>query len=155
MYTPLHVSGFDRTVATQKGYEIRTDAAGREYSVKSGVASSGAVQPANVIDGNCGDSWVEFVATGHLNGQLGTGFDLDSVAVTYKWRVAITDQVGVGTKSWGGPLAARKTWSAVLDTHSGSRGAAFAQVVVPYSAAILASGSICTSGGPTAFISYY
>lgn len=52
----MHVVGFDATVAKAHGYQVRTSADGRQYSVRIGMAA--AVSPDNQVGGNCGFSYV-------------------------------------------------------------------------------------------------
>lgn len=154
--TSLTVAGFDRKVAAANGYDVRTRPDGREYAIKRGATTGGVALPANEVEGNCGSSWVEFDATGNLRAQLGTGFDVYLPAVTYQWRVTITDQVGVGNVNWASRLNPhRKSWAAVTTTRSGARGSAFAVVATPYSLAVLENGALCRSGGPTSYTNYY
>ena len=53
---PMTITGFNAAVAKAHGYVIRTDAQGREYSVKAGTPD--AVSPDNTVYGNCGSSYI-------------------------------------------------------------------------------------------------
>ncbi|HEY9673814.1 MAG TPA: hypothetical protein V6D11_20400 [Waterburya sp.] len=156
----MYVERFDAKVAASNGYEIKTLSDGRQYSVLKNPstsqpsASNGVVTASNVVKGNCGESWIYFNAIGNLQGSLSTGFRVKAPAISYGWRVDVTDQVGVGTLRWGG-LLFRSAWQGTKRTQSGAKGYAIAKVNPSGSYALLSDGSICVSGGPSASTRYY
>lgn len=149
--TPMHIVGYDRAVAEAHGYTIKTDAQGREYSVKSG-SNVAVVTPNTTISGNCGSSTVTFVNIGNHQAKLGTSFALsgiDGYAVDFHWHVDFIDNYGASYKEWGGGLDLRRTWAGSFTFTSRGAGIAWAELSTG-SFAILEDGGVCYSGGPVA-----
>jgi hypothetical protein len=156
---PMHVEGFDAKVAAENGYEIRTLPDGKQYSVpqntQQGLAvPDDAASTNNAVKGNCGESYLYFYAKGGLKGEVTTGFKVNRPAISYSWRVEVTDRAGVGTLNWDGGLAFRETWEGKRTT-KGASGSAVAVVNPADSYALLSNGAICVSGGPSDSIYYY
>lgn len=146
----LRITGFDRNVAAANGYEIRTDAEGREYSVAAGTKSTaGTVSPNNSVGGNCGVSSLFWGPTSGHSADIITGFrDLIKPAVQLTWIVHVIDKYGVSDKKWSGPLDNKTSW--VGTNHFTSAGAGPASATVTTGTAILNTGAVCTTGHPTA-----
>jgi hypothetical protein len=157
----MYVERFDAKVAASNGYEIKTLPDGRQYSVLRNSSTSpssvptGTVTVANLVKANCGESWLYFDAIGNLQGKVSTGFRVIAPAIQYGWRVDVTDQIGVGTLTWGGGLLLSKAWQGTRLTKSGAKGYATARVNPSGSYALLVDGSICVSGAPSDSTRYY
>ncbi len=148
---PMHVADFDEKVAAENGYEIRTGADGKRYSVKKEgpeQAADGAVSPQGVITGNCGYSWLYYDAIGDSRVQIKTGFHVDRPAVSYWWLVLTKDDGGQTKQNWAGGLAFRTQWGVKRTLKNMTHGLSQAYVSTS-SSALLADGSVCTSGGPS------
>jgi hypothetical protein len=149
---PMTITGFNAAVAKAHGYSIRTDAQGRQYSVKAGAAD--AVSPNNVIDGNCGSSYIYEYAVGNHAVDIQTGFNITTPAVAYWWKYWMRDGGGTSSHTHGGGLALRTSWSD--DERWGALTPGFATSWVDTgSDAILDNGGVCTSGGPSASTTIY
>jgi hypothetical protein len=142
----MRVTGFNAEVARANGYIVKTDAQGRQYSVKPGAAGERAAIP--VIWGNCGMSWVYYNAIGNSSATINTGFSLYWPAVSYWWFVRINDAGGQNNHIWAGGLNRLYGWSAFKTVPGLSHGLSVATVSTA-SSAILADGRVCTSGGPS------
>lgn len=64
-------------------------------------------------------------------------------AFAYAWNVAITDSVGVSTRTWGGLLAFRTSWAGQADFHSTGHGNAYFWVDNSYSYADTLLQGLC------------
>jgi hypothetical protein len=149
---PMTIAGFNAAVAKAHGYVIRTDAQGRQYSVRAGA--SDAVSPDNVIDGNCGSSYIYEYAVGNHAVDIQTGFNITTPAVAYWWKYWMRDRGGTSSHTHGGGLALRTSWSD--DERWGALTPGFATSWVDTgSDAILDNGGVCTSGGPSASTTIY
>jgi hypothetical protein len=145
----MTIKGFDRAVAEANGYEIRTDAAGREYSVKRGTPPEVGVNSpgGSVVEGNCGISRVKINYTGRGSARLETGASVYAPIVAYEWHVKILDPWGVSSQDWG-PLPGPGTPTLGLgrDLSGLGGGNTFAEVQGNTSRVILQGGAICWSG---------
>ncbi len=149
---PMTITGFNAAVAKAHGYTIRTDAQGRQYSVKSGAGD--AIGPNNVIDGNCGSSYIYEYAVGNHAVDIQTGFNITTPAVAYYWKYWMRDGGGTSSHSHGGGLALRTSWSD--DERWGALTPGYATSWVDTgSDALLDNGGVCTSGGPSASTDIY
>ena len=101
--TAMTVQGFDHAVAKANGYEIRTDVAGREYSVKQGqpVDVGPSSENGSVVNGTCGFSFVKINGIGGYTAKLETGAGVYAPVVAYEWHVKIFDNRGVSSQDWG------------------------------------------------------
>jgi hypothetical protein len=156
---PMKVTGFDAAVARAHGYVIRTDAQGREYSVQAGAAatasaSADAVSPDNVIDGNCGSSYLYEYAVGNHAVDIQTGFNVTTPAVAYWWKYWMRDPGGTSSHTHSGGLAARTSWADDERWGALTPGPASAWVDTG-SDALLDNGGVCTSGGPSSSATIY
>jgi hypothetical protein len=140
---PMKIVGFDAAVAKAHGYVIRTDAQGRQYSVKAGAAAI----PGNRVYGNCGDSWLYEIAVGNHAVDIRTGFDVNTPAVAFYWKYWMHDRGGTSSHDDGGGLAFRNTWEADDRWGALTPGPANAWVDSG-SDAILDDGSVCVTAGP-------
>lgn len=141
---PMQVIGFDRAIAAENGFEIRTNSAGQEYSVP--VGSDASATPNNTVYGDCGSSYVQITPVGNHKALIQTGFSVYTGAVDFDWIVHVIDNYGVSNKTWGGPLAFRSSWVGTNNFTSGGTGYASAEVT--YGVAFLWDGTICFSLGP-------
>jgi hypothetical protein len=142
---PMHITGFDPVVAKAHGYVIRTNAAGRQYAVKAG-AKPGAT-PAGIVYGDCGSSWLYYVALGSRRVWVYTGFDVTAPAVYYWWRYWMLDNGGISSHTHSG-IQFSSSWS-TTDTWGGMTAGWSEAWVDASSYAVLASGAVCTSAGPS------
>jgi hypothetical protein len=148
----MHIVGFDASVAAANGYTIKTDANGKQRSIKNDASTnaveSNVVTPDNQIDGNCGSSWIYYNAIGNSSASISTGFALFFPATSYWWFVRINDAGGQNNHVWAGGLANLFGWSVYQQVGGLSHGLSVATVSVQ-SSAVLANGGVCKSGGPT------
>jgi ABC-type amino acid transport substrate-binding protein len=145
---PMKVTGFDAAVAKAHGYEIRTDAQGRQYSVK--IGSKATATPNNQIDGNCGSSYIYITGSaGPRTLSVDTGFNVIFPADSFYWRIWLTDNGGVSTHTWGGGLFLDTGWEHKETYRGMTPGPAYGNVDLN-SDAILVDGEVCTTGGPWA-----
>jgi hypothetical protein len=149
---PMTITGFNAAVAKAHGYTIRTNAQGQQYSVAAGAAN--AVTPDNVVDGNCGTSYIYEYAVGNAAVDIQTGFSITTPAVAYYWKYWMRDGGGTSSHTHGGGLALRKTWDTDDRWGALTRGHATSWVDTG-SDALLANGGVCTSGGPSASATIY
>jgi hypothetical protein len=145
----MHVVGFNKKVAAEHGYVIRTAPDGRQYSVKKG--SPVTVSPANVVTGPCGYSYIYEYGIGNRAIELYTGFSVILPEVGGSWRVRLSDRGGTSFKGYGVSPSANGIWQIDRVIGGLTRGPAQATVVSGSSFAILDNGEVCTSGGPTDF----
>ena len=143
---PMTIVGFNAAVAKAHGYVIRTDAQGRQYSVKAGAPN--VVSPDNTVYGNCGSSYLYEYAIGLDQVDIKTGFTVNTPAVAYWWEYSMRDGGGTSSHTRAGGLAARPGWDDKERWGALTRGPARAWVVSG-SDAILVNGDVCTSGGPS------
>ena len=143
---PMTIIGFNAAVAKAHGYVIRTDAQGRQYSVKAGAPN--VVSPDNTVYGNCGSSYLYEYAIGLDQVDIQTGFNVNTPAVAYWWEYSMRDGGGTSSHTRAGGLAARRSWGDDERWGALTRGPASAWVDSG-SDAILENGDVCTSGGPS------
>ncbi|HEX4254301.1 MAG TPA: hypothetical protein VH089_04380 [Streptosporangiaceae bacterium] len=143
---PMTITGFNAAVAKAHGYVIRTDAQGRQYSVKAGAPN--VVSPDNTVYGNCGSSYLYEYAIGLDQVEIETGFNVNTPAVAYWWEYSMRDGGGTSSHTRAGGLAARSSWGDNERWGALTRGPASAWVDSG-SDAILVNGDVCTSGGPS------
>jgi hypothetical protein len=147
VFADAEITGYDRTVAANNGYEIRVGADGNEYSVVKGAPRDAL--PADFARGNCGVSFVYEVGTGNRCVNLRTGFtDLARPAVSYSWLVHLHDRGGSSTQRWSGGLFFRTSWQGIRNICGLTAGPAWSQVD-SVSNAVLVTGAICHSLAPT------
>ena len=151
----MKIVGFNPAIAKAHGYEIRTDAQGRQYSVKIGAkGAAAAVTPDNSLSGNCGTSYVWYSAIGNQAATLDTGFSgLPEPAIAYTWKVSVTDAVGTGVVSWSGGLALRASWEGTSVTHHSTTGYSYAKVTTGL--VTLDDGTYCATLQPSASTTLY
>lgn len=148
---PMGVTGFDARVAAEHGYEIRTTAEGRLYSVPIGtrpdfvpnyedtIPGPDGLSAQDVRTSNCGTSkiWVDDYA-------FETGYTTKEFGVVYaKWGVTVSSPGAFQDFNLDhGPTT---TWwnytGLVSSAHKGAGGA----TINPLSHVMLSNGSICQS----------
>lgn len=144
----MTIKGFDRAVAEANGYEIRTDAAGKEYSVKRGTPSEmGVSSPGgSAVEGPCGISRVKINYSGRGSARLETGASVYAPITAYEWHVKIIDPWGVSSQDWGPfPGPGTPTLGLARDLSGLGGGNTFAEVQGGTSRVILTTGAICWS----------
>jgi glutamyl endopeptidase len=139
-------------VQLDNGAIIAIPAADENLVMRRAAQDAKAEQPNGIVHGNCGSSWIYLYDKADAHPvRIVTGFHVNTGAVAYSWQAAITgpqrtdiDYVARGT------LALRTMWednaSTPLDYPQGDYSAA----VSKSSYAVLWTGSVCHSGGPTA-----
>ncbi|GII95572.1 hypothetical protein [Sinosporangium siamense] len=125
----------------------------QEEAVEKSAASAG-VTPEDEVVGNCGSSWFYIMnAPGRDLYQWYTGFRLTGgEAYDFQWRVYIQDLVGGGySRSWSdnGPQWPSATWSSPTVVDRSPINGTHLGYVRSGSHAILTSGAVCYSGGPS------
>lgn len=153
VYFKMHSVGFDARVAAAHGYEVRTGANGKQYSVPKGASASAT--PFNNVTGDCGESWVFESGIGNSSVQLDTGYAVYTNVVSRQWRVILDDNGGESTKNYSG--GATGAYWAVLPIIRGlTKGPGYAHIRSNGSNfAILTDGNVCYSGGPSASTTIY
>lgn len=144
----MTIKGFDRTVAEANGYEIRTDAAGREYSVKRGTSTEvGVSSPGgSSVEGNCGISRVKISYLRRGTARVDTGASVYAPINAYEWHVKVMDPWGVSSQDWGPfPGPGTPTLGLGRDVPGLGGGLTYAEVQGGTSRVILITGAICWS----------
>lgn len=154
--TRMTVSGVNRQIAEAHGFKVVTGPGGIQHAVPTpaainpdGTPYRPKARPNDVVEGDCGDSYLWIHAVGGYVSEIETGFDLDDAAIAFYWRVNRSDPYGSDSNSWGGGLGLDTSWSGEWDVHGGGPGWETAGVVTPASDALLWDGDICASGGPS------
>jgi glutamyl endopeptidase len=139
-------------VELDNGAIIAIPAADKNLVLHRASAEAKAVRPDGKVHGSCGSSWIylEEKTDAHPV-KVYTGFTVRLPAVAYSWHYSVTGPERTGiTADLGGSLAFRTSWSntynATVDFPQGDYKAA----VTKTSFAVLVSGDICLSLGPTA-----
>lgn len=143
----MTISGVNRKVAQAHGFKVATAPDGTQYAVPTAAAvnpdgtryTAATIQPDDFYEGDCGDSYIWIHDVGAHVPEIETGFDLDSDAVSYYWKVNRSDPYGSTSHSWAGGLALDTTWEGEWDIHGGGPGWEIAGVV-PSSDALLWDG---------------
>ncbi|SEC43327.1 hypothetical protein SAMN04489729_1562 [Amycolatopsis lurida] len=144
----MHIGRFDAAVAEAHGYEIRTRSDGTQYSVRKGAPADAL--PMNVVEGNCGRSWVWEDGIGNASVRLNTGFHVRNAVAARSWRVQLDDNGGTSTQPFSGG-ASGAYWDETRIVPGLTRGPGYAVVRSDGSNfAILTDGAVCFSGGPSA-----
>jgi hypothetical protein len=115
-------------------------------------AAQEAAQPAGVVSGNCGSSYITL--SEKANGYpvaMQTGFTVVEPAIDYSWNADIN---GPGNYFYGyeagGALALDSSWEGTYDSPANEPEGIYSALVSPdLSEATLWDGTVCTSGGPT------
>jgi hypothetical protein len=134
-------------VAAANGYQITSAADGTQSSVKIGGAPALAT-PANVIDGNCGSSYVYEYGIGDKAIELYTGISVVLPVTTGHWQVRLSDRGGVGFRNYSVPPNGG-IWQIDRVIGGLTPGPAQANVVTAASFVVLINGGVCYSGGPS------
>jgi hypothetical protein len=143
---PMTITGFDAAVAKAHGYAIRTDAQGREFSVKAGAPA--VATPDNTVYGNCGSSYMYEYGIGNHQVEIETGFNVSTPAVVVWWEYSMRDRGGTSSHTRGGGLDFQRRWADNERWGALTPGPASAWVNSG-SDAILDNGDVCTSAGPS------
>lgn len=150
--TGMYITGFNAAVAKAHGYEIKTNAAGLQYSVKIGSLAAPATDP--VVYGSCGDSYIYYSAIGyrskspHYGASTYTGYDVIGDAVEGHWEATYYDNSGAGLVNTSNAANGTPYWSTSYDTWHGPTGYSWGEVDPNASWALLSDGALCYSGGP-------
>lgn len=143
------IKGGKAAVTLSNGAVISVDASAVKYLEKA-LPKPGRFSPLNTVYGNCGESFVYESGMGNSAIDLYTGFVLsDFPAVDYSWHVRLDDRGGSSTKSWGGGLAERFSWSWEGGVYKLTKGGAAAYVLKGSSYAVDTTGGVCYSAGPS------
>lgn len=153
----MELTGFDAEVAAAHGFEIRSTASGRQFSVPVGTPDdfqpalkdtapaplpAGSISTKAAIKGDCGSSFVTVD-----NWTVTTGYTVSYGVLYSKWGVSVLS--GAGTyqdfnldHGSSGPIW--DTARAINSNHSGWGSAS----VNGGSYALMTNGGTCYSGGP-------
>jgi len=113
------------------------------------ASSVATVSPSNVVEGNCGFSYVYEYGVGNRSVELYTGYSVVSDVIAWSWQVRLDDRGGSSYKNWLGHTNLG-TWQTVTIVSGLSIGPARATVIPANSYAILDTGVACMSLGPFA-----
>lgn len=145
------VTHIDQKIANKNGYKVIVEN-GKLTSVKvanHSISQTPVVTTLSnpVVTGSCGTAFLYYAAQGNRKAQVYTGFDLTTMApmIAYDWKVSVTDNIGVGSRSWGGPHVGY-SWDTHWTTSHGTTGYSWAQVTDGH--AYLADGRVCRELGP-------
>lgn len=168
----LHFTGYDTEAASKLGLEIKTNAAGLQYSVKKGATpaedaaaqqkaavrqgkvSTGKVTPQgvtvynNYYDPSCGNAYIRVTEGAHRDLNLDTGFEINSgdSAWAYRWAVIMVDQGGTFRQPWGPfGLNDAQEWEGHHYSYNLTPGWGYSTIDSPYSYAVLGDASRCTA----------
>jgi hypothetical protein len=156
----MHIVGFDAAVAKAHGYQIRTDAQGRQYAVTSGTSLNAAVSPENRVGGSCGASWMYYNAIGHrptaprFMANYTSGYQVILPTIAGTWLMYFQDRAGIGTITRFNATNGSTYWNNSGTTYHSLTGRSEAWVSTS-SWVELDDGAICTSGGPSAVTNLY
>jgi hypothetical protein len=109
--------------------------------------------PKNIVYGTCGSSYL-YLDGLNLRYTYRTGFSLAGSrrAISYRWQVRVTGPFSYSRYwNWSGGLAYRQSWGDRRYANTVNYGQYTGRVVVANSWALLATGDICVSGGPSSF----
>lgn len=95
--------------------------------------------------GSCGMSYVYLIDVGDRKYTVRTGFAVSQSAVAYSWAVRVIGPDWSRRHRWRGSLAMRRSWAG-HKTRLVPRAGHFTPLAS--GRAVLASGTVCTSGGP-------
>lgn len=165
------ILGFDENVAALNGFALVTGPDGRLRSVSrdalEGEVGSAAIHggmrvtqelltsiegastQGQVVGGNCGWSYIYFNRIARLKGSYRTGFQLNEPAISYQWTVGITGPSAGWAKVFGGALAFATSWTSGERTYNAAVPGSYLAGVWTSSHAVLWTGGVCYSGGPT------
>ena len=101
-----------------------------------------------VVEGDCGLSFVEVELEAVGWYRVRTGFHVDRRAVEYHWKVNVVGPSVNRNHTWSGPLRFRRDWRGSRKGDIQGEGFHEATVVPPESYAVLFDGGVCYSGGP-------
>jgi hypothetical protein len=149
---PMVVVGYDREIAEEHGYEIRTSPDGTEYSVLKGTpesvtpARAGAIQPMGVVTGDCGSSYVNIYNPAARRYTTTTGFGVYTAAVGYTWSVNVVGPNYNYTHRWHGALALNKVFHMSSSARQVTNRGDYTAKATGWTTHV--NGAICRSLGP-------
>lgn len=145
--------GTDGTIkARLANGEIIPIPASEEGRVKRAIErNQGKYSPQDVIDGPCGSSYVEVTEKPNDHPvRMDTGFEVDFPAVSYAWEVDISGPSYEDAYQSAGGLNLQTEWHGQDDSQYDERQGDYTAAVDPLmSFALLVTGNVCFSGGPT------
>ncbi|MGX7670719.1 hypothetical protein [Plantactinospora sp. DSM 117369] len=148
--TSLTATRIDQAIANQHGYKVvvRNGALDSVKVADHPITQDPVITPldAPVVYGNCGVSFLYYARSAPRKAIVHTGFDLNTVppSVLGSWTVAVTDNAGVGSRTWTPSVG--WSWDTTWDTTHSVGGYSVAQVTNGY--VVLADGRVCVSGNP-------
>lgn len=159
--------GFRADVAEANGYQILTAPDGTQSSVPiteeaiaqraaadaakvsaQSEAPAGLPTPNGTVDGDCGSSWINAVKQANNTVAYSTGYIVFGAVVSSQWQVVASGFVS-GNSVLLNPGPNSGTWETEGALYN-VVGPGLAYVTVATSFAVLASGQVCYSGGPSA-----
>lgn len=99
IWVPMTITGYDRDVASAHGYEIRTDSAGHEYSIRASAPPGGVLQTSAMVEGvstqatstvygNCGSSFITLSAA---TDRAATGYSVYGATLWRQWGMTVVN----------------------------------------------------------------
>lgn len=101
------------------------------------------------LPGNCGSSTITFVPVGNRQGKMATSFVTNAPAASFDWNVSFVDNFGASHQRYGDAFYFSSSWASPVFTFTGGGGPTRAHVETPDSSALLVTGVLCSSLGPT------
>ncbi|WP_143658679.1 hypothetical protein [Streptomyces sp. IMTB 2501] len=131
----MRVTGVNAKLAKAHGFKVVTASDGSRHAVPTpkainpdGSPYRAKVHPDDVVEGDCGNSYIWIHPVGGYSMEIQTGFDLDEDAVAHHWRAGRSDDSGSDTNAWGGGLACGSPWEGEWDANAGGPGWETAEV---------------------------
>lgn len=125
--------------------------AGEKDRVMDYAAREPDVSPNDVVVGNCGSSFIEVELKENDHPvRMRTGFRVNTAAVAYGWQAEISGPGFSHSYDSAGALALSRSWDGSYDSpRDHLQGTYEAVVASEQSFAVLWTGAVCISGGPT------
>jgi glutamyl endopeptidase len=134
------------------GAVVAIPAADKNLVMRRAAADARAAGPDGIKHGSCGSSWIyQYEKSDDHPIKIETGFKVKTAAVAYGWSYTVKGPAGWGvTFSKSGTLALRHRWSNTYNTPEDFPAGTYKAAVSSSSDALLVTGAICYSLGPTA-----
>jgi glutamyl endopeptidase len=134
------------------GAIVAIPAADKNLVMRRAAQDARPPRPDGKVNGNCGSSWIYLYdkANDHPE-RIVTGFHVNTGAIAYYWQATITGPQRTDLRfTASGTLALRTMWQANSSTTLDYPQGDYSAAVSKSSYALLWTGSLCTSAGPTA-----
>jgi glutamyl endopeptidase len=162
--TPMMVVGVTRLVTSRpdragqvhvqlaNGAIIAIPAADKNLVMGRAAEEARTAHPNGTVHGSCGSSWIYLYEKADAHPvKVYTGFKVKLAAISYSWHYSVTGPEHTSiTGDLGGGLAFRHKWSNTYNTKLDFPQGDYSAKVTKTSFAVLATGDVCFSLGPTA-----